>query len=132
MTAMARFLISFFIVVFLWFPMVILSLPVVAIILKTEWSGTTTWFGNKLHGRGTTHYKGQTSGNYWKEWYWLCIRNPVSNFGKFVINTTDKTKWAWLEDKYLFNGWYLLFGWKNPDPRIENRRPFVFRPWKHD
>lgn len=123
---------SFLIWVLAWLPMVIISLPVVAFKLRTDWPGTTTWFGNYLYGRyGNSHVPKNHS--LWQQWLFLCIRNPVSNFGKFVISTSAENAWAWREDKHLFGRLYLLYGWKDPDDRLPGiRRPFVFRLWVHE
>lgn len=123
-----RAIASFLIFLLLWLPMVILSLPVVAVMLRTDWTGTTTWFGNVLYGRyGNTHTP--TNPSLFQQWWFLCVRNPVSNFGKFTLSTSDVNSWAWLIDQKILGRLYLLYGWKNSDSRIGNRRPFVFRPW---
>lgn len=123
-----HFMFSFAIFLFLWFPLVILSLPIIFLMLLTKWEGKTTWFGNYLYGRmGNTHTP--TNPNILEQWWFLAIRNPVSNFGKFILSVgPDSTKWLErLEGKYIG----VLYGWKNPDSRLPgNRRPFVFRPYK--
>ena len=59
--------------------------------------------------------------------WFLAIRNPVSNFGKFTLSRGPYDP-AWLLKKQ----WWrlgILYGWKNYDDRLPgNRRPFVFRP----
>ena len=124
-----KFLASFAIFALLWLPVVIIGLPITFLLLLTPWKGYTTWFGNHLYGRmGNAHTP--SNPDLFDQWWFLAIRNPVSNFGKYVINTYSDTSWAWLEDRRLFGRFYILYGWKNPDQRIEGRRPFVFRPFR--
>lgn len=120
----------------IWFTlypaMILISMPVVAFLLMTDWEGRTTWFGNRLHGVGTSHYKFPTHGKFWREWWWLVIRNPVSNFGKFTLSVEPDAKWPWLIDQHIAGRFYIKHGWKEPDERIGNLRTFLFRPWFHD
>jgi hypothetical protein len=125
---MKEFLISSAIWFLVVLPMVILSFFVVAILLFTPWNGTTTWFGNFKYGRGTTHYKAPTSGNRFKEWLFLCVRNPVSNFGKKVISVKD-APWVWLKNPQVLGPIYWKYGWKDAVPENDNLRTFVYRPW---
>lgn len=121
-----KFIISSLIFFFLQLPIIVLSLFVVPPLLLTKWDGTTTWFGNFKYGRGDTHYKVPSKGKYWKQCRFLCIRNPVSNFGKRVLSISETAKWAWLEDKQVFGNFYWMYGWKNP---VDGMRTFVYRPW---
>lgn len=121
-----KFLISSLIWWGIFLPIVLLSFIVTPLLCLTRWDGTTTWFGNFKYGRGDTHYKAPSEGKYWKQVRFLCIRNPVSNFGKQVISISEDTKWAWLVDKQVFRNFYWMYGWKNP---VEGRRTFVYRPW---
>ena len=123
-----KFLVSTAIFMFAWLPMFIIGLPVTFVLLLTSWDGTTTWFGNRKYGRGDTHYKAPSEGKYWKQVRFLCIRNPVSNFGKEVLSVSDSLGWPWLNDQHLFGSWYWLYGWKNP---VDGKRTFVYRPWVH-
>lgn len=123
---MIKFLVSSFIWLVLFLPMVLLSFPVVAVLLLTKWDGTTTWFGNFKYGRGDTHYKVSSNGKYWRQWMFLCIRNPVSNFGKQVLSVKEALEWPWLVDQHVVGTFYWMYGWKNP---VEGRRTFVYRPW---
>ncbi len=70
--------------------------------------------------------KAPSEGKYWKQVRFLCIRNPVSNFGKRVLSISETAKWAWLEDKQVFGNFYWMYGWKNP---VNDLRTFVYRPW---
>ena len=128
---LVKFIISSFIWFGLFLPMVLLSLVVVPLMLLTEWDGTTTWFGNWKYGRGDTHYKAPSNGEYWKQLRFLCIRNPVSNFGKQVLSVKNH-QWVWLEDKQIIGNFHWKYGWKDPVPENDNLRTFVYRPWKHD
>lgn len=131
MTNALRFSISFSIWLFLWLPMVVISMPVVAVLLLTNWDGRTTWFGNFLYGRAGNHHM-PPNPTLFEQWQFLVIRNPVSNFGKFVLSTSPKSPLVWLIDSHVGGRLYLLFGWKNPDSRLPgSRRAFVFRPWLH-
>lgn len=125
-----KLIVSFLIFLFLWLPLALLGLLVVALMLFTQWDGTTTWFGNYLYGRqGNSHMPPDPS--LFDQWLFLAIRNPVSNFGKFTLSAGPDSG-AWLVEK----SWWrigILYGWKNPDSRLPgSRRPFVFRPFiKH-
>jgi hypothetical protein len=118
---------SFSIFVFLWLPMALVGLPVVYLLLLTSWDGKTTWFGNYLYGRqGNINTPANPS--LFDQWNFLAIRNPVSNFGKFTLSAGPDSK-VWLEQKKIIGRLHILYGWKNPDPRLPgSRRPFVFRP----
>lgn len=131
LTNAQRFLVSASIWMFLWLPMVLISMPAVALLLLTQWDGKTTWFGNYLYGRaGNWHMPHDP--NLFDRWYFLVIRNPVSNFGKFVLSTGPDNPWAWLIDSRIVGRMHVLYGWKNPDNRLPgSRRVFVFRPWLH-
>ena len=72
--------------------------------------------------------KAPSEGKYWKQWRFLCIRNPVSNFGKQVLAVKD-APWVWLYDKKIVGNFYLLYGWKNAHAETKGMRTFVFRPW---
>ena len=124
-----RFLASSLIWFGLFLPMMLLSFLVVPIMCLTKWDGKTTWFGNFKYGRGDTHYKAPSEGKYWKQVRFLCIRNPVSNFGKQVLSLPDSLRWPWLNDQHVVGTFYWMYGWKNP---VEGRRTFVYRPWFKD
>ena len=66
-------------------PIMILSVPVVAILLLTSWDGRTTIFGNAKWGRATDHFAYPTHGNYWEEFNWLVLRNPVNNLQAMTL-----------------------------------------------
>lgn len=123
-----KFLISSVIWLCAALPMMLISFPIVALFLLSKWDGTTTWFGNKKYGRGDSHYKAPSNGNYWKQWWFLCIRNPISNFGKQVLAVSDSLGWPWLVDHHVVGSLYWMYGWKNP---VEGKRTFVYRPWFH-
>jgi hypothetical protein len=111
--------------------MVLLSFAVVPIMCLTNWDGKTTWFGNFKYGRGDTHYKAPSRGIYWKQVQFLCIRNPVSNYGKKVLSVSTAWSWPWLIDQHLVGKFYWKYGWKNPSPDNYGLRTFVYRPWFH-
>ena len=121
-----RFLISSLIWFGLFLPMVVLSFFITPIMCLTKWDGKTTWFGNFKYGRGDTHYKAPSEGKYWKQVQFLCIRNPVSNFGKQVLSIPASLEWPWLHDQHVVGTFYWMYGWKNP---VDGRRTFVYRPW---
>jgi hypothetical protein len=122
-----KFLISFGIFLFAWLPMAVIGLPVVFVFLLTKWDGKTTWFGNYLYGRkGNAHTPAPPT--LFNSWWFLAIRNPASNFGKFNLSRGPYDP-EWLVD---WRWWRvgILFGWKNHDDRLPgSRRPFVFRPF---
>lgn len=127
-----KFLISLLISLFLWLPVVILGLFILPILLLTSWDGKTTWWGNYLYGREGNHHMPDCP-DFWDRWWFLGIRNPASNFGKFTLSLPFDSSIAWLEESHLFGSWYIKYGWKEPDERLPgSRRAFLFRPWKHD
>ena len=107
-------------------PILLLSFIIVPILCLTKWDGTTTWFGNFKYGRGDTHYKAPSEGKYWKQVLFLCIRNPVSNFGKRILSVKESRGWPWLNDQHIVGTLYWMYGWKNP---VDGLRTFVYRPW---
>jgi len=131
MTTIINFLISSLIFFFIQLPMILVSFPVVAIMLLTKWDGKTTWFGNFKYGRGDTHYKAPAEGIYWKQWKFLCVRNPVSNFGKRQL-AVDPKPWVWLHDPKIIGKLHWKYGWKETNPESNYKRTFVYRPWFHD
>lgn len=121
-----RFAASTVIWLCLFLPMVLISFIVVPIMCLTKWDGKSTWFGNFKYGRGDTHYKAPSNGQYWKQVRFLCIRNPASNFGKRVLSVSESATWPWLIDQHIYNNFYWMYGWKNP---VDGLRTFVYRPW---
>jgi hypothetical protein len=114
---------SFLIWLLVFLPVFAVSPPIVFLLLLTKWDGKTTWFGNYLYGRkGNTNTPANPS--LFDSWWFLVVRNPISNFGKFALSCKN----GWLIDK-TWGKFGVLYGWKNPDHRIDNRRPFVFRPY---
>lgn len=111
-----------------WAIVWIISLFAVPVMLKTKWDGKTWWWGNFKYGRGDTHYKDPSNGEYWKQLHFLCWRNPVSNFGKFQLAVDDKP-WVWLYDVHIFKNMYIKYGWKNPSGEMPTRRTFIYRPY---
>lgn len=110
--------------VIVWF----VSLFAVPVMLRTKWDGRTTIFGNFKWGRGDDHYSAPSNGEYWKQYRFLCWRNPVSNFGKFQLAVDDKP-WVWLCDQHIIKNVYILYGWKNPSGEMPTKRTFVYRPY---
>ncbi len=121
-----RFIASSLIWFGLFLPMVLLSFLAVPAMCLTTWDGKATWFGNFKYGRGDTHYKAPSNGEYWKQVRFLCIRNPVSNFGKRVLSVNGSSEWPWLHDQHVVGTLYWLYGWKGP---VDGLRTFVYRPW---
>ena len=126
-----RFVASTVIWFCLFLPMVLISFFVVPIMCLTKWGGKSTWFGNIKYGRGDTHYKAPSEGKYWKQVRFLCIRNPVSNFGKKVLSVKESATLPWLIDKHIYNNFYWMYGWKLSTPETNGNRTFVYRPWVH-
>ncbi len=116
---------------FVFLPVVLVGFVVVPFMLRTKWDGKTTWWGNFKYGRGDTHYKKPSKGIFWRQWMFLCLRNPASNFGKRVLSVKD-APWVWLYDAHVIGNLYWKFGWKDPVPENDYLRTFVFRPWFHD
>lgn len=146
-----HFILSSLIFMLLQLPMMLLSFLVTPLLCLTKWEGFTTWFGNDKWGRGDTHYKAPSEGVYWKQVRFLCIRNPIANFGTLGPVSAPNmpvniVRFPWLHDQHLGGGWYWKYGWKNPREassavgivypagslyQPDGRRSFVFRPWKH-
>ena len=122
-----KFISSLLIFLLAWLPMFVLGIPATFLLLLTSWNGKTTWFGNYLYGRqGNAHTP--SNPDLFDQWWFLAIRNPVSNFGKFTLSAGPDSN-AWLVEK-RFGRFGILYGWKNPDSRLPgNRKPFVFRPF---
>lgn len=85
-----RCLISFMIFLFAVLPMMLISIPVVAVLLHTKWDGKTTVFGNSKWGRANDHFAYPTKG-FWQEFNWLVWRNPVNNFQTRAIAVKNTT-----------------------------------------
>lgn len=124
---MRKFMTSLSIFLLLWLPLFFVGLPITFLLLLTQWDGHSTWFGNYLYGRkGNAHVPANPT--LWQQWHFLAIRNPVSNFGKFTLSRGPDSG-AWLVEKSIGRVG-ILYGWKNPDPRLPgSRRTFVFRPF---
>lgn len=123
-----RLIASTAVFLFAQLPLILLSFVVVPVLLLTRWDGKTTWFGNWKYGRGDTHYKAPSNGEYWKQYRFLCIRNPVSNFGKQVLSVKD-APWVWLYDVRIYKALHIKFGWKRPSGEVPGMRSFVWRPY---
>ena len=132
-----KFLISFVIFFLIQLPFILLSYPIVAVLLKTKWDGKSTWFGNELYPFGIGNSHQVENPTYYQKWQFLCIRNPVSNLGKWTlpkgIGAPLTATWPWLFDIKLIGNFYWKFGWATkPDNRINgSSRKFYFRPWFH-
>ena len=111
-----------------WFLAWLVSLIVVPFMLRSKkWDGRTTWFGNFKWGRGEEHYNYPAT-TRWRQWVFLCIRNPVSNFGKQVLAVKD-APWVWLYDVQIYKRFHWKYGWKTPSGEMPGVRTFVYRPW---
>lgn len=105
-----------------------MSFVVVPILLANGWEGYTTWFGNYKYGRYGN--KAYSTSNRFQEWWFLCIRNPISNFGKEILSVSSAATWPWHYDIPLFWRLWLKAGWKEVrDPIANPERTFVFRPY---
>lgn len=81
-----RILLTFLIWFLTYIPLIVVSAFAVPVMLLNGWQGYTTWFGNRKYGRfGNTAYPAT---NRWREWLFLVIRNPISNFGKETMSKT--------------------------------------------
>jgi len=127
---MKHFILSSLIFFTVQLPTIISSFLVVPLLLLTKWDGTTTIYGNYKYGRGTTHYKAPTNNVYWREVLFLCLRNPVSNFGKTFLSVKT-APWVWLHDTKILGNFYWKYGWKDEVKETPNIRTFVYRPWFH-
>lgn len=122
-----KFLASTAIFLFAQLPVMLLSFVIVPFMLLTKWDGRTTWLGNFKWGRGEAHYK-YPADTFWRQWWFLCIRNPVSNFGKHVLAVDDKPG-VWLYDVQVYKALNWKWGWKLPSGEMPTRRTFIYRPY---
>lgn len=70
-------------------PLLIISVPSVAILLLTAWDGRSFFFGNAKWGRGDQNPAWMKSG-YWPAFVWLLWRNPLNNFLIFDLSLKQK------------------------------------------
>ena len=102
-----------------------IGIPITALLLMTNWTGATTWFGNALYPRGIG--SGHLGNSWYSEWVYMAVRNPCSNFGKYVLGVPKDADWPW----YVDNKW-IRYGWQtkeNFDARTGTRK-FYFNPFK--
>jgi hypothetical protein len=137
-------------------PVIILSIPAVAILLLTSWNGKTTIFGNAKWGRANNHPSptSRTSG-YLQELLWLVWRNPVNNFLTETLSVTkapykltgdpdigDKTKGGFYSIR-MGDAWEYYWikpygkrcirariGWKIHNADSPSAFVFAINPWK--
>lgn len=121
-----KFLASTAIFLLAQLPLILISFVVVPFMLRSKWDGRTTWFGNFKWGRGEEHYN-YPAKTRWRQWIFLCIRNPVSNFGKQVL-AVKEADWVWLHD-VGYKRVRIKYGWKTPSGEMPTRRTFVWRPY---
>ena len=127
-----KFLLSWVIWSFVFFPTAIAGGVLVAVLLPTNWDGKSLFCGNALYPRGIGNGHMPSNPTLWQQYEFLVFRNPVSNFGKFVLSVRGDRSWAWLEEKPLFGDWWLKYGWKPVDFRTGGYRTFICRPWKKE
>lgn len=122
-----KFIASTMIFLFAQLPVILISFIVVPFMLLSKWDGRPTWFGNFKWGRGEEHYNYPAT-TRWRQWVFLCIRNPVSNFGKQVL-AVKEADWVWLHDQKIYKRFHFKYGWKTPSGEMPGVRTFVYRPW---
>ena len=108
-----------FLTYLLWIPqllLILVSFIVVPFMLNIGWQGYTTWFGNRQYGRFGN--KGNHRDTY-DDFVFLCIVNPVSNFGKEVMSVTVKRPVMFVGDPLITDGkpgiegsYIATSGWK--------------------
>lgn len=124
----ARIFATFLIWLLTYPPLVFVSLFAVPVMLWQGWEGYTTWFGNRRYGLYGN--SAMPCDNMIESWWFLCIRNPISNFGKEVLSVSSTASWPWHYDIPLFWRLWIKAGWKvNKDPVSNPERTFVFRPY---
>lgn len=122
-----QFIVSTAIFMLAQLPMILISFFIVPLMLCTSWDGTTTWLGNFKYGRGETHTEYPAT-TFWRQWVFLTVRNPVSNFGKQVLSV-KVADWVWLHDVQVVRRFYFKWGWKLPSGEMPTKRTFVYRPY---
>lgn len=84
--------------------LILIGFPVVAYKLHNGWDGSTGWWGNWKYGRhGNKEF--QTNGIFWREWLFLAVRNPISNFGKQVLSARPTEPLKIKGDVSITDGW---------------------------
>lgn len=123
-----RILLTFLIWLLTYPALILLSAVVVPLMMLNGWQGYTTIFGNYkygIYGNAAMPCK-----SFWCAWWFLVIRNPISNFGKQVISVPSTATWPWFYDVHIYAGLRIKAGWKPvADPENDPDRTFVFRPY---
>lgn len=128
MKAIGLFLVTALVWVLTYLPLILVSVFAVPVMLLFGWEGYNTWFGNYKYGRYGN--KAAPSENFWDEYVFLVVRNPISNFGKRVMSVKSTASWPWHYEPSVDLVFGCKFGWKlvkNPEENTE--RTFVFRPY---
>lgn len=108
--------------------LIFVSAFAVPVMLLRGWEGYTTWFGNYKYGRYGN--KVAPSKNFFDEWVFLVLRNPISNFGKLTLSASSYATWPWHIDIQLLGPLHVKAGWKLvKDPASNPERTFLFRPY---
>lgn len=124
---MALKILTIFAIWLLTYPaLILISAFAVPIMLANDWNGMTTWFGNYKYGRWGN--KAMPCKTKWCAWWFLVVRNPISNFGKITLSV--KSTAAWFYDIQLIGPLWLKAGWKPVVDVVKNpERTFIFRPY---
>lgn len=110
-----------------YIPLMLVSAFAVPVMLLKGWEGYTGPFGNRLYGRYGN--KAAPSKNFFDEWVFLVLRNPISNFGKVTMSVKTTATWPWHYDVKMFGPLWIKAGWKPNADAVKNpERTFVFRP----
>ena len=116
----------------IWLTCYLTLIPVSAIavpvMLAFGWTGMTTPFGNYKYGRWGN--KAMPCTSFWCAWWFLVIRNPLSNLGKLTLSVKSTAAWPWFYDVQLLGPLWLKAGWKPVTDVVRNpERTFIFRPY---
>lgn len=100
----------YFLYLLLCLPALIVSYPIVALLLLTDWNGKTTIFGNSKWGKGDTNPAYLKSG-YKAAFLWLAYRNPINNL--LYSLSVKKTNNCIVKGDLgigdqTYGGWYLI------------------------
>lgn len=123
-----RIFLSFLIWVLTYPALIFASVVCVPFMLAYEWQGYDTWFGNYKYGRWGN--KAMPCTSFWCAWWFLVIRNPISNFGKQVLSVNSTYAWPWFYDVQIVGALWVKAGWKPVADVVKNPdRTFIFRPY---
>lgn len=138
-----RILVSFLIKLFVELPMILLGIILVPFCLWFGFGWLLWPWGNDVHpDNGGNFWRQRCGTSWWCAYQWFALRNPASNFGRFVLGITatgpeilkgtreigDKKAggWYWIRRSWAWEFYYI-----KPYILLGKRRCIRFRAgWK--